>query len=160
VSSLTVLYDARCRLCRAARRWLESRDTLVPLHFVAADSAEARTRFPGLDHGATLRDVTVVAATGAVYAGDAGWLACLWALRGYRELAERLSSPTLLPVARRVIATASAIRAQDLARYGGSDAQEAYEPDDCDDACAVGDPGDWRAGRWPVGRWPDDGWPD
>jgi predicted DCC family thiol-disulfide oxidoreductase YuxK len=134
VRHLTVLYDADCRLCRAARRWLESRDQLVPLEFVPAGSAAARERFPGLDHAATLRDLIVVADSGAVYAGDAGWLACLWALEGYRESAAMLASPALLPVARRVVAAAAAIRARDRARYGYPDAE--YDTDCGDGACA------------------------
>ena len=35
---MTVLYDAGCRLCRSAQRWLSSRRQLVPLEFVAAGS--------------------------------------------------------------------------------------------------------------------------
>ncbi|MFC7534432.1 thiol-disulfide oxidoreductase DCC family protein [Actinoplanes sp. GCM10030250] len=110
IGSFTVLYDAACPLCRAAHRWLAGRLQLVPLTFVPAASPEARLRFPGLDHAATLRDLTLIADTGEVYAGDGAWLACLWALADYRALAERLSTPALLPVARRVIATASAVR--------------------------------------------------
>jgi len=67
--------------------------------------------------------VTVVADTGAVYEGDAAWLVCLWALDGYRGLAQRLSAPRLRPLARRVVAAAAAIRG---AQYGQT----------CDDACA------------------------
>lgn len=110
IRGLTVLYDAGCRVCRTARSWLESRDQLVPLRFVPAGSAEAHGLFPGLDHGATLVDITVVADTGEVYVGDGAWLACLWALTDYRSLAERLSRPHLLPTARRVVAAAAAIR--------------------------------------------------
>ncbi|MEV6298500.1 DCC1-like thiol-disulfide oxidoreductase family protein [Actinoplanes sp. NPDC051861] len=110
IGSFTVLYDAGCPICRTARRWLESRLQLVPLSFVAAGSAEARSLFPGLDHDATLRDLTVISDTGEVYAGDGAWLACLWALADHRGTAERLSTPALLPLARRVIATAAAVR--------------------------------------------------
>ncbi|GGM22321.1 hypothetical protein GCM10011608_03880 [Micromonospora sonchi] len=110
IRSFTVLYDAHCPLCRAAREWLTSRAQLVPLEFVPAGSTEARRRFPGLDHDATLRDITVIADTGAVYAGDGAWFACLWALADHRATADRLARPHLLPLARRVVATASAIR--------------------------------------------------
>lgn len=142
---LTVLYDANCPLCRTARRWLESRAQVVPLQFLAAGSDAARQRFPDLDHDATLRDLTVVADTGEVYVGDGGWLACLWALDSYRELADRLAQPHLLPVARRVVAAAAAVRERTRAsdgragrafpeadgRYRGSD-----ERTDCaDDRC-------------------------
>ncbi|GAB3073120.1 thiol-disulfide oxidoreductase DCC family protein [Micromonospora schwarzwaldensis] len=110
IRGFTVLYDAGCPLCRSARRWLASRDHLVPLDFVAAGSAQARRRFPGLDHDATLQDLTVVADTGAVWTGDGAWFACLWALAGHRATAERLARPHLLPLARRVVAVAAAVR--------------------------------------------------
>jgi predicted DCC family thiol-disulfide oxidoreductase YuxK len=110
IGGFTVLFDAGCPICRAAHRWLDGRAQLVPLTFVPAGSAEARLRFPGLDHAATLRDMTVVADTGEVYVDDGAWLACLWALADYRGMAERLSAPHLLPTARRFIAAAAAVR--------------------------------------------------
>jgi len=126
IGFFTVLYDAGCPVCRAAHRWLAGRAQLVPLHFVPAGSAEARQRFPGLDHAATLRDLTVVADTGAVYVGDGAWLACLWALADYRGMADRLATPALLPAARRFIAAAAAVRRQTRAADYG---------DVCDDGC-------------------------
>ena len=125
-SQFTVLYDAGCPICRAARAWLGNRAQLVPLVFVPAGSPEARLRFPGLDHAATLRDLTVIADSGEVYVADGAWLACLWALADYRGMAERLGSPRLLPAARRFIAAAAAVRGQTrTADYG----------DGCDDRC-------------------------
>ncbi len=126
IGFFTVLYDASCPICRAARRWLAGRAQLVPLHFVPAGSAEARHRFPGLDHAATLRDLTVIADTGAVYVGDGAWLACLWALADHRARAERLGTPALLPAARRFIAAAAAVRRR---------TREADYGDGCDDGC-------------------------
>jgi len=134
VGSFTVLFDEGCPMCRAARKWLAGRAQLVPLTFVPAGSASARSRFPGLDHEATLRDLTVIADDGTFYMGDSAWLACLWALADHRATAERLSSPRLLPAARRIIAAASAVReatrspapsGPPLADYG----------DHCDDRC-------------------------
>ncbi len=126
IGFFTVLYDRGCPVCRAAHRWLADRAQLVPLHFVAAGSAEARHRFPGLDHEATLRDLTVIADTGEVYVQDGAWLACLWALADYRGMAERLGSPALLPAARRFIAAAAAVRRE---------TREADYGDVCDDGC-------------------------
>ncbi|MFG2045853.1 thiol-disulfide oxidoreductase DCC family protein [Micromonospora sp. NPDC048935] len=141
IRGFTVLFDAACPLCRAARRWLSTRAQLVPLEFVPAGSAEARRRFPGLDHDATLRDLTVIADTGEVYAGDGAWFACLWALADHRSTAERLARPHLLPLARQAVATASAIRERvrdpwaeptdDLAGYGGPDDRTACADDHC-----------------------------
>lgn len=118
VRELTVLYDAGCRLCRAARAWLDRRDQLVPLRFLPAGSAQARQRFPGLDHPATLREITVVADTGQLWVGDGAWLTCLWALAGYRDLSHRLASPRLRPLARTVVTTAGRVRDR---QYGGRD---------------------------------------
>jgi predicted DCC family thiol-disulfide oxidoreductase YuxK len=126
VGFFTVLYDEGCPICRAAHRWLAGRAQLVPLEFVPAGSAEARRRFPGLDHPATLRDLTVITDGGLVYVSDGAWLACLWALADYRGMAERLSSPRLLPAARRFIAAAAAVRQSTRAGDYG---------DGCDDEC-------------------------
>ena len=126
ISTFTVLYDAGCPICRAARAWLGNRAQLVPLQFVPAGSTEARRRFPELDHAATLRDLTVIADTGEVYVEDGAWLACLWALADYRGIADRLGSPAMLPVARGLIGAAAAVRNQTrTADYG----------DGCDDRC-------------------------
>ena len=48
--TLTVLYDARCELCRRIRSWLETQAAYVELEFMPAGSDEARYRFPQLDH--------------------------------------------------------------------------------------------------------------
>jgi hypothetical protein len=141
ISSFTVLYDAGCPICRAGHRWLRGRAQLVPLEFVPAGSAAARERFPGLDHDATLRDITVIGDDGSVYVGDGAWVACLWALADYRGMAERISSPALLPTARKFIATVSAIR--ESTRTSGAEAgvgaARADWPEDygdgCDDRC-------------------------
>nr|WP_296063887.1 DCC1-like thiol-disulfide oxidoreductase family protein [uncultured Actinoplanes sp.] len=134
VGTFTVLYDAGCPICRAARRWLASRPQIVPLSFVAAGSAEARERFPALDHAATLRDLTVIADDGSYYVGDAAWVACLWASVDYRRTAEMISSPKLLPTARRIIAAASRVR--EMTRSPGPDAAWAADYGGaCDDRC-------------------------
>jgi predicted DCC family thiol-disulfide oxidoreductase YuxK len=136
IHGFTVLYDEYCPLCRAARRWLGSRAQLVPLEFLPAGSAAARQRFPGLDPADTLRDLTVVADTGDVYVGDGAWLACLWALVGYRGMANGLARPHLLPMARKIIAAASAVRE----RTRAGDAPGAR--DDLDPGSGYGDDDD------------------
>ena len=145
IGSLTVLYDADCPLCRGARRWLAGRAQLVPLSFVPAGSAEARRLFPGLDHAATLRDLTVIGDDGSIYVGDGAWAACLWALADYRGMAERLTSPRLLPAARRFIAAASAVRESTRSASTGAGVRRpawqarpaagADYGDACDDRC-------------------------
>lgn len=109
---LTILYDSRCALCRRARMWLEEQPKYVTLAFVEAGSAEARKRFPDLDHDATLAELTVVGWGGEVYRDAKGWVMCLWALKKYRSAALRLSTPEMMPRARRIIAWISRQRFQ------------------------------------------------
>ncbi|MFG3658245.1 thiol-disulfide oxidoreductase DCC family protein [Streptomyces sp. NPDC047706] len=100
VRRLTVLYDAECALCAFLRDWLARQRQLVPLDLVPAGSAEARRRFPGLDHPRTLADITVVGDGGQIYQGPAAWIVTLWALREHRPLAHRLSTPAGMRVAK------------------------------------------------------------
>jgi predicted DCC family thiol-disulfide oxidoreductase YuxK len=106
-SALTVLYDVKCALCRQARSWLAAQPKYVPMAFVPAGSREAWRRFPNLDHDSTLEELTVIGWQGEVYRGAKGWVMCLWALKRYRSAALRLSTPEMLPVARRLIAWVS-----------------------------------------------------
>src|SRR5438105_117367 len=92
VSSLTVLFDRRCPLCRRLKEWLGEQPTMVPITFVAADSHEAHERFPDLDHSRTTTVLTVVDSNGAVYEGERAWLACGWALPAWQPVAEHFGS--------------------------------------------------------------------
>ncbi|MFH8934535.1 thiol-disulfide oxidoreductase DCC family protein [Streptomyces griseosporeus] len=91
VRGLTVLYDAECGLCSFLRDWIARQPKLVPVELLPAGSAEARRRFPGLDHSATLDEVTVIGDAGQVYRDAAAWIVVLWALREHRPLAHRFS---------------------------------------------------------------------
>ncbi len=98
VEKLWILYDSSCGFCVSCRRWLERQPAWVPLEFLPAGSEAAAVDFPGLE--GTRDELAVVASNGDVYRGDSAWLTCLWALRDYRGLAERLSGSALLPYAR------------------------------------------------------------
>ena len=104
---LTVLYDSQCGLCRRVHEWLAHQPKYVRLAFVPVNSPEAWHRFPKLNHAMTLEDVTVISEEGAVYWGAKAWVMCMWALRDYRAWAYRLSSPELLPTAKKVISMIS-----------------------------------------------------
>jgi predicted DCC family thiol-disulfide oxidoreductase YuxK len=108
--TLTVLYDGNCSLCTAIRGWLARQPQLVPMDFVAASSAEARLRFPQLDHERTLDEITVVGDDGAIYEGDRAWVMSLWATVTYRPLAERLSRPGMRPFVRAAAYAAAGLR--------------------------------------------------
>ncbi|WP_262387350.1 DUF393 domain-containing protein [Streptomyces sp. TRM49041] len=111
VKRLTVLYDAQCPLCVHLRHWLLRQAQLVPLDLVPTASEEARRRFPGLDHGATLEEITVVGDGGQVYRSTEAWIVCLWALAEYRPKAHWLASPAGRPVARMTVLAAAKWRA-------------------------------------------------
>jgi predicted DCC family thiol-disulfide oxidoreductase YuxK len=97
---LYVLFDAQCELCVRCRNWLRNQPAFVPLSFIALQSAEAQQRFPGIDALKPNEQLLVISDEGSVYRGAHAWIMCLWALRKYREHAQRLASPTLLPFAR------------------------------------------------------------
>ncbi|MFD5552235.1 thiol-disulfide oxidoreductase DCC family protein, partial [Streptomyces sp. NPDC127068] len=125
VRGLTVLYDADCPLCAFLRGWLSRQPQLVPLDFVPAGSEQARRRFPALDHGSTLVDITVVADGGQVYRAANAWVVCLWALAEYRPTAHRLSSPKGAKLAKGAVIAASKYREAlfaQRARAGGGGA--------------------------------------
>jgi predicted DCC family thiol-disulfide oxidoreductase YuxK len=110
MKTLTILYDADCRLCRRIKEWLHRQSKYVDLDFIAAGSEAARSRYPQLDHEATLKELTVVCDEGNYYRGAKGWLMCLWALREYRGWAIRFSAPELAPMARRLVVKVSSLR--------------------------------------------------
>jgi len=87
IATLTVLFDSQCPVCRRVRGWVASQAPLVPIEFVAAGSEAAVQRFPHLDHGATLRDITVLDDRGRFYRGDRAWIMVLWAVASTRAMA-------------------------------------------------------------------------
>ncbi|MFJ2716954.1 thiol-disulfide oxidoreductase DCC family protein [Streptomyces sp. NPDC087437] len=148
VRGLTVLYDAECALCSFVRDWLARQPQLVPLELLPAGSEQAGRRFPGLDHRATLDEVTVVGDSGQVYRGAAAWIVVLWALREHRPLSHRLSTPTGARLARGAVLAAAKWRG---GRWGGGAYRRGdgwsydprhgwtYDPPGCDSgACATG----------------------
>jgi predicted DCC family thiol-disulfide oxidoreductase YuxK len=99
---LYVLYDSQCELCVRCRNWLIKQAAFVPLVFIALQSDEVRRRFPGIDALKPDEQLLVISDDGSVYRGARAWIMCLWALRKYREHAQRLSNPVLLPLAQLV----------------------------------------------------------
>ena len=103
VTSITIVYDGACGLCTRTKDWIERQESLVGISLIASQSSEARRRFPQL----RTEELAVVANTGEVWLGERAWIVCLWALTGYRELAFRMTSPLLLPMAREAFAAVS-----------------------------------------------------
>jgi predicted DCC family thiol-disulfide oxidoreductase YuxK len=106
VTRITILYNAACSLCTFAKDWIRKQSPLVGLEFLAAGSTEAQRAFPQLSPG----ELAVVADTGEVWLGNHAWIVCLWALRDYRDLAFRLTSPALLLMSREACVAVSRYR--------------------------------------------------
>lgn len=107
---LYVLFDQECALCQSCRQWLMRQQAFIELHFIPLQSPEIARRFPGLQEWDQLdlrEKLVVVSDEGAVYQGQYAWIMCLYALCEYREWAQRLAHPALLPFARRVCETVS-----------------------------------------------------
>jgi predicted DCC family thiol-disulfide oxidoreductase YuxK len=103
VTGFAIVYDAGCGLCARAKDWIRQQVPLVELQFVACGSPEAQRRFPQL----RADELAVVANTGEIWLGDHAWIVCLWALRDYRDLAFKLTSPVLSLLARQAFAAVS-----------------------------------------------------
>ena len=103
MKTLYVLYDQECGFCGRCRDWLLQQPAFVELRFIAAQSRDSALRFPGIHKFGVGEDLVVVSDEGAVYNGSSAYLMCLYALVEYREWAERLAHPTLLPLARRAL---------------------------------------------------------
>jgi hypothetical protein len=71
----------------------------VLLVFIALQSGEVRKRFPGIDVLKPAEQLLVISDDGSVYRGACAWIMCLWALQDYREHAQRMANPVLLPFA-------------------------------------------------------------
>jgi hypothetical protein len=69
---------------------------------MAFQSDEAQRRFPGIDALKPDEQLLVISDEGAVYRGANAWIMSLWALENYREHAQRLAHPALLPLAKLV----------------------------------------------------------
>lgn len=110
---LYVLFDQECALCQGCRQWLMRQQAFIELYFIPLQSPEIAQRFPGLKEWDQLdlrEKLVVVSDEGAVYQGQYAWIMWLYALREYREWAQRLAHPALLPFARRVCEVVSSNR--------------------------------------------------
>ena len=135
MKGLVVLFDSGCPMCSRFRSWLVEQPHLVPVTAVPAGSAEARRLLPHLDHAASLREITVVADTGAVWTGASAWVTCLWATVEHHDLATRLSTPLGLPVARAMAYAAAGLRASLTTTRVPDEARGGGYADDCDGLC-------------------------
>ena len=124
ITSITVLYDEQCALCRRCRHWLELQRTLVPIEFLAAGSDAARRLYGELPWlGA---DLVVVSNHGDAWVGPSAFLMCLWATTDYRAWSYRLSGRSLAPLAERFFHIVSKQRGRIGRRLGEPDCPDGH----------------------------------
>jgi hypothetical protein len=99
MKTLHLLYDAQNEFALRCRCWLTSQPAVVRLEFIPFQAPELMAKFPGIDPYREKNSVLAVTDEGAVYAGPQAYVVCLFVLDEYRQWAERLSDPTLLPFA-------------------------------------------------------------
>jgi predicted DCC family thiol-disulfide oxidoreductase YuxK len=110
---LTVLYDEKCGLCEDLKNWASRQPAYVELRFVPAGSQEAFRLYPQLvTPGGRPSEMIVVGDDGGVYRDAQAYIMCFYALENYREWALRLSTPTLMPLARQAFRFLSRNRRQ------------------------------------------------
>lgn len=107
-TSLTVVFDPGCSLCRRCRDWMLRQPSYVPIRFVASTGEQAKRDFgeiPWLGD-----ELVVIGDRGELWVGPAAFLTCLWALEEWREWSFRLSGPAFAPLAERFFLALSSRR--------------------------------------------------
>ncbi len=104
---LYVLYDGECGLCQRCRQWIQAQPAYIELRFIPLQSPEVGCRFPGIESIDLRARLVVISDTGGLYQGQNAWIMCLFALEEYREWAQRLAEPELLPYAKLVCESVS-----------------------------------------------------
>lgn len=94
MTGLLVLYDGHCPFCCAVRDYLAKQPQLAPIAFHNCWDPPVRAKFGDYPIGSKL---VVVDGRGGVYWGTGAYLAVLWALTHYRDLALTLAEPWLRP---------------------------------------------------------------
>lgn len=108
MSTLWVLYDSTCPFCAWCRDWLAARAGLVPMRFLCCRSPAARDRFGALPLADQL---VVVDDRGRWWAGPEAFAMCLWALDGWRGLADWITGDLVWWLGRSLFAGIAANRA-------------------------------------------------
>ncbi len=134
-TKLTLIFDGDCILCRSSIRWLQRRQTHVPLDMVPAlrpDTMAQYGHIPGYGD-----NMVVVANDGRSWVGPPdAYLVAMWAVRGTRALSYLLSLPVLRTITGRVISLIAANRHL-IGRIAGKRAVPSQNVGDQCERCAA-----------------------
>ncbi len=100
--SLDVYYDDRCAVCSSFISWLSLEPYVCNINFVSYQSARAEEWFRSLSEDEAERTLAVRNDSGGMYRGDAAWVQCMLGCLNYAAIGERLNSPALIAVAKKV----------------------------------------------------------
>lgn len=100
--SLDIYYDNRCAVCTTFINWLSLEPYVCNVNFVSYQSARAEEWFRSLSTGESERSLAVRNDSGGMYRGDAAWVQCMLGCLNYGAIGERLTSPMLTAVAKKV----------------------------------------------------------
>jgi predicted DCC family thiol-disulfide oxidoreductase YuxK len=140
---ISVLYDEHCGFCTECVRWFAAQETSIEIVFVPRGSAQGHLltglvtstrKTLGMPlSNAENDELIVIGDNGGVYEGPPAFVMCLWALPEYETWAERLSTPSMMPYARRFFLALSKNRkriSQLLGLHADKESFEALLPDD------------------------------
>jgi predicted DCC family thiol-disulfide oxidoreductase YuxK len=98
---IDIFYDSRCDICSSFIKWLRQQPCSCNVNYVSYQSARAEEWFQSMAVGEFERQLVVRNDSGGMYRGAAAWVQCMLVCLSYADLAERLSSPLLMPVAQK-----------------------------------------------------------
>ncbi len=99
--TIEVFYDTRCGMCCTFIEWLEKQERACELVSYDYQSGEAETVFPGLVDYHPEKMMVVRVDGEVVYQGGEGWVCCLWSCNKYQDVAKKMNSKLLLPMAKK-----------------------------------------------------------
>jgi predicted DCC family thiol-disulfide oxidoreductase YuxK len=102
VKTIEVFYDGRCGTCCTFIEWLEKQDRACELISLDYQSDEAQSAFPDLSSYHPEKEMVVRVDGEEIYQGAEGWVCCLWGCVKYRDIAKKMNSRLLLPMAKKI----------------------------------------------------------
>ena len=98
---IDIFYDSRCGVCSSFIKWLHQQPCSCNVNYVSYQSGRGEEWFQSMAMGELERQLVVRNDSGGMYRGAAAWVQCMLVCLSYADLAERLSSPLLMPVAQK-----------------------------------------------------------
>ena len=91
--SATLIYDANCPICCAARDWVQRNAVAGEFDYVPCQSDERARRFPDVAEQQCMEAMQLVYADGRTYSGDAALPQLFLGLKRWRWMARVLRVP-------------------------------------------------------------------